>query len=562
MGVVRQSKVFMSGLGARLFLLTGFPLAAFVIVSVFVITAQSRVTTRANQLTHEAIPTAFALDDLQSAVAEAMQLTSNAASESDPHARNTILKLAREKSQRMADAQKRLADHEQSLGESSLEGANVIVRDAPIVRELSSSLIAAVEPVWTKLAQNTVLATDDALFALNENVKPIDRQMLGMFAALDTAKKSVLADADATLNRNLASMRSLLFVGPLIAIVLTVPIALVLATRLRNRLAHIGQVLGEIRTDWNLGRRIDDHRSDEIGTMASACDALVNMLETIIKDVRVASVDVASASTQIAASSEELSVGMQNQQRQSGQVSSAVEEMSASVAKVAKKANEAANAAIEGGDQAQEGGDIVTRTVEGMEIINREVTESAEAVGDLGKRGEQIGNVIAVINDIADQTNLLALNAAIEAARAGEHGRGFAVVADEVRKLAERTTQATEEVAESIKAIQDETSRAVERMQSGTSRVDEGVSLARQAGSALTSIVESSQGVAAMIQSIAAAAEQQSNASGEISRNVEQINAVTSESAQGVQQAAAAATQLSEKAEQLQSLVGRFRLGE
>ena len=179
---------------------------------------------------------------------------------------------------------------------------------------------------------------------------------------------------------------------------------------------------------------------------------------------------------------------------------------------------------------------------------------------ELGKRGEQIGQVIEVINDIADQTNLLALNAAIEAARAGEHGRGFAVVADEVRKLADRTTQATEEVAQSITAIQQETDTAVQRMRAGPERVTQGVELAGRAGASLEEIVAGAGDVAGLVQSIAAAAEQQSSASEEVSRNVESITAVASQAAEGAQQSAAASAQLSGKAEQLQQLVGRFTL--
>ncbi len=195
-----------------------------------------------------------------------------------------------------------------------------------------------------------------------------------------------------------------------------------------------------------------------------------------------------------------------------------------------------------------------------MESIASDVSKSSQAVTSLGKKGEQIGQIIEVINDIAEQTNLLALNAAIEAARAGEHGRGFAVVADEVRKLAERTTTATEEVARSIKEIQSETDGAVRTIEAGSQRVAKGVELANSAGEALSQIVATSQTVAGMVQSIAAAAEQQSAASEQISRSIEQINAVTLESTQGATQAAQAASQLSQQAETLQALVGRFKV--
>ena len=212
------------------------------------------------------------------------------------------------------------------------------------------------------------------------------------------------------------------------------------------------------------------------------------------------------------------------------------------------------------GRTAEEGGGVVEQTVTGMNAISEAVSASADSVRELGARGEQIGQVIEVINDIADQTNLLALNAAIEAARAGEHGRGFAVVADEVRKLADRTTKATEEVADSIRAIQNETENAVERMQSGTEQVAKGVELAGQAGAALREIVGGTRDVSSLVQSIAAGAEQQSSASEEVSRNADAIKAVTQQATEGANQSAAASAQLSSKAESLQQLLGAFKL--
>ncbi len=312
--------------------------------------------------------------------------------------------------------------------------------------------------------------------------------------------------------------------------------------------------------EGDLTKRIDINTQDEIGELGKWFNAFLDKLHTIISDVSGVTREVASAATEIAASSEEIAAGMERQQQQTSQVSAAVEEMSASVTEVAQKAADASTKAAGAGEQAATGGEVVIRTVEGMRAISEQVNESAVAVGELGRRGEEIGEIISVINDIADQTNLLALNAAIEAARAGEHGRGFAVVADEVRKLAERTTTATEEVAESIKAIQGETTKAVDRMTSGQERVQEGVQLAEQAGQALDAIVSESQSLAGMIQSIAAASEEQSAASTEVSQNVEAINAITNESTEGVRQAAQAAAQLSAKSEQLQEIVGRFKL--
>ncbi|MFG0293671.1 MAG: methyl-accepting chemotaxis protein, partial [Phycisphaerales bacterium JB050] len=165
-----------------------------------------------------------------------------------------------------------------------------------------------------------------------------------------------------------------------------------------------------------------------------------------------------------------------------------------------------------------------------------------------------------VINDIADQTNLLALNAAIEAARAGEFGRGFAVVADEVRKLADRTTKATDEIAESITAMQSETREAVLRMDRGGEEVQAGVSSVQEAGSSLSKIVQSAQEVCGLVSGIAAAAEEQSAASTQVSQSVQSINAIAQESSEGAKQAAIGATQMSMRAERLRELVAEFRM--
>ncbi len=299
---------------------------------------------------------------------------------------------------------------------------------------------------------------------------------------------------------------------------------------------------------------------DELGQLTVSINEMSASLRGLIEEVTDTSREVAAASTQIAASSDEMAHGMNEQTRQVHQVSSAVEEMSASIVEVARKSADAASSADQSGKTASEGGEVVRQTIQGMHTISQAVTASASSVSELGKRGEEIGQIIAVINDIADQTNLLALNAAIEAARAGEHGRGFAVVADEVRKLADRTTQATEEIGMSIQAIQIETSQAVARMNTGTDEVATGVTKATAAGESLKQIVASAQDVADMIQSIAAAAEQQSSASEEVARSVETISAVSQQTTDGVKQAASAAGMLSQKAEQLQHLCGRFEL--
>ncbi len=312
--------------------------------------------------------------------------------------------------------------------------------------------------------------------------------------------------------------------------------------------------------EGDLTARVNLTRKDEIGDLAGYVDMFIENVHKIVGEVKRSAESLAAATTEVAASAEEMSAGVMRQQEQTEQVAAAIEEMASSVSEVATKGVEASEAATSSRNEANEGGEVVRRTVEEIRAVAEEVNRSAEAVAELGARSQEIGQIIEVINDIADQTNLLALNAAIEAARAGEHGRGFAVVADEVRKLAERTTQATAQVTESIRDIQERTKSAVERIDAGAKRTETGVELAGNAGKALESIVASSGSLSSMIQGIAAAAEQQSAASEEISQSVTSISAVTKETEEGSRQAAKAAAQLSQEAEQLRSMVERFKV--
>lgn len=294
--------------------------------------------------------------------------------------------------------------------------------------------------------------------------------------------------------------------------------------------------------------------------ITNSINTVVESLNSALSQVSEAVQATASAASQISSSSEEMAAGSQEQSAQTTEVASAVEEMTSTILENTKNASYAAEATKESAVKAKEGGKVVSETVDGMNRISEVVSQSAEAIYTLGQNSDKIGEIIQVIDDIADQTNLLALNAAIEAARAGEQGRGFAVVADEVRKLAERTTKATKEIAMMIKQIQKDTGSAVESMQKGTDEVEKGKALVNKAGSMLGEIISSSEKATDSVIQVAAASEEQSAASEEISKNVEAIRSVTQESTVGIQQIARAAEDLNRLTETLQNLVSKFNI--
>ncbi len=310
----------------------------------------------------------------------------------------------------------------------------------------------------------------------------------------------------------------------------------------------------------DLTRRMEGDYKGNYKKLQDIVNNLGESLSGIINDVSEAIEATASASHQISSSAEEMAAGSQEQSAQTTEVASAVEEMTSTILSTTKNASSAADYSKKAGSAAKNGGVVVKQTVEGMNKIAQVVGDAASTVKELGKSSNQIGEIIQVIDDIADQTNLLALNAAIEAARAGEQGRGFAVVADEVRKLAERTTKATKEIATMIKQIQKDTGIAVESIESGTKEVDSGKELANKAISALDEIIVSTNDTIDVINQVAAASEEQSSAAEQISKSIESISNVTNESASGIQQIAKASEDLSMLTNNLQNLISKFKI--
>ncbi|MHB0765225.1 methyl-accepting chemotaxis protein [Stutzerimonas sp. NM35] len=324
---------------------------------------------------------------------------------------------------------------------------------------------------------------------------------------------------------------------------------------LRATLADVERIAsGDLSATAEITRR------DELGTLQRGIQQMGATLRELIGGIRDGVSQISSAAEELSAVTLQTSSGVNSQKEETDQVATAMHEMSATVHEVARNAEQAAQAATEADIEARDGDRVVTKVVTQIERMAKEVVRSSEAMTELQSDSDKIGSVMGVIRAVAEQTNLLALNAAIEAARAGEAGRGFAVVADEVRGLAQRTQKSTEEIEQLVSALHGGTQQVAAIMQSSRSLTESSVELARRAGTSLTSITRTVSNIQAMNQQIATAAEEQSAVAEEISRSVVNVRDVSEQTAAASEQTAASSVELARLGTQLQTMVSRFRI--
>lgn len=426
-----------------------------------------------------------------------------------------------------------------------------------------SEMTPALEHYYQQLQQTaTAFINDDRMEGsrlLNESIETSSAILETLTAGVEEhleAVKSITEEVHVSTGRVKFSIFLLLAT----MIIVGVGISYFLANLISRALSSLQVTVEYIEKGGDLTQRAEIKTNDEIGNLAGAFNRFVENLSNIVSEVMHQSNQVATAAEQLSAITVETSQGVQQQTDEIRQVATAMDQMSATVVEVASNAENASQSAEDGNSEANNGRQVVSATISAISELATDVESSSTVIENLKGDSENIGTVLDVIKNIAEQTNLLALNAAIEAARAGEQGRGFAVVADEVRTLAQRTQQSTTEIESLITALQGGAQQAVNVMVQSREKAEDTVNQAQQAGESLNAINQSVGSILNMNTQIASAAEEQSATTAEITRNINNIQGIAEQTAQGSDQIATASNELSNLGEQLRSLVLQFKV--
>lgn len=461
--------------------------------------------------------------------------------------------VARELEQLMADFEETL-----KVLKSGSAGLSILeVKDRGVQERLNE-----VDETWRKM-RGLLTASVESRESFHGKIRELaDVHTQQVVSAADALTKQIAHDARRDGIRAILILVTAIFISVILV---------VLSMWLNNRhiimpICRLKEIVEEF-ADGNLTKRaglnirlLGRDIKDEITGLGNSIDRMASQMSQVISMIKDSSNRLAAASEELSASSAQIAQGVDKQSGDTAHVATAMEEMSATVVEIAKNSHRATESAIDARTIAANGGEVVSRATTAMQEVAESTSITADTIKKLGKSSEEIGTIVSVINDIAEQTNLLALNAAIEAARAGEQGRGFAVVADEVRNLAERTAKATKEINAMITSIQEETSRAVNAMDEGTLKVENGVRLANEAGTALKQIVSGVESVSDMISHIATSAEEQSATTEEMTQNMESVAGVAKTNVVAIGEVARATDELASLSIHLQEVVDKFRI--
>jgi methyl-accepting chemotaxis protein len=470
-----------------------------------------------------------------------------------------LLAAAHGESAKAEEIRKDLAEHVQRLEHNIHESTTAHLPDA--VRQQAIK----VEPVIKRYA-DTAHRIVDAAFARPDEAKShmaefdkdfemLEKEMETLSDLIERQSESVAADAASTITANRWQAALVL----LLALAVMTPFSLFIMRQIGRPLEALAKTAREIQNSGDLTLRAPQDNDNELGQTIKAFNALMDTLQGIVREVRAGSQRILDNSSAVAATATQTARAAEQSSESASSMAAVMEQLSVTIDQMSDHAMQAAEASQSSGRLSREGEDVVGRAADEMRQIADAVRAASVAIQELGASAEQISQIVNVIREIADQTNLLALNAAIEAARAGEQGRGFAVVADEVRKLAERTSNSTQEISTMVAAIQNGTRGAVGTMDDGVRRVEQGVALAEQAGTTIVSVSGSAANAEQAVGEMSHSLREQSAAGQEIARNVEQVAQLSSQSHQAAQAAAARAEELAHLAQALDAAVGRFR---
>jgi len=382
------------------------------------------------------------------------------------------------------------------------------------------------------------------------------------FDGLNWAIMSEIDEAEAFAAAN-ALAEEILLLSAGITVVLIIAglgVGIWFAGTITKPITLLSKTIREIEHESDLTRSIDIHSKDELGQVAHAINAMLAKFRSSLQQVSSSTCQLATAAEETSVVTKQTTTAVQQQLIETTQVATAMNEMSATVREVAANTSNTATASAEANTESSEGRKIVDQAVAQISELARQIENAASVIQSVQQDSDSISAVLDVIKGIAEQTNLLALNAAIEAARAGEQGRGFAVVADEVRNLASRTQESTEEINQMIDKLQSGSKKAVKVMEQSQQQAHSAVKYASKAGESLTTIAGVVENINDMSTQIASAAEEQSVVAEEINRNIVSISDMAEQTAAGTENTAAASDELAQLATQLQDLVGQFRV--
>lgn len=417
----------------------------------------------------------------------------------------------------------------------------------------------AAQVAVTEQALDGYLVALRAVVAQTEAITAARQEMASQTAEIYRLGMALTQAQDARRDEETAQARMTQITVTILALLIGSMAAWLITRQITRPLAETLAVVRNIAAGDLTDQRCIE-RQDEIGALQQGVMSMAATLRTLISGIRDSVTQMASAAEQLSAVTEQTSIGMNGQRAETDQVATAMHEMSATVQEVARNAEQASQAATDADREARAGDAVVCEAVAQIERLSQEMLRSTEAMARLESESNRIGSVMDVIKTVAEQTNLLALNAAIEAARAGEAGRGFAVVADEVRGLARRTQKSTEEIEQLVAGLQHGTQQVAVAMQTSHNLTESSVELTRKAGLALNDITAKVSNIQAMNQQIAAAAEEQGVVAEEISRSVVNVRDISEQTATASDETAASSTELARLANELQAMVSRFRV--